>query len=197
MAKTLVAASKLLTEADYKVAAKKLRTGVAEIKTVAEVESDGNGFNADTGLVVIRFEPHRFSFLTKGAYDKTYPHLSFPVWKPGYPSGETQSWRLFREAAALNPNAAVKATSWGKFQILGENFEATGCETLGEFVKRMEASEGEQLDMFCSLVLDWGLDDELREHKWAAFARVYNGKGFAKNKYDTRMAAFYKKFSSG
>lgn len=188
------ATRKPLMDTDYALAAKRLRTGLAEIKAVAQVESGGNGFDPHTGKVVIRFEPHRFSFLTKGRYDAQYPALSYPKWKQGYPTSVGHSWLLFNQAAALNPVAAVKATSWGKFQVLGENYEACGCETLTEFVSRMEASEAQHLDMFCSLILDWGLDDELRSHQWALFAKAYNGKGYAKNKYDTKMATAYTKF---
>ena len=35
------------------------------------------------------------------------------------------------------------------------------------------------------------LDDELRTHNWAGFARGYNGAGYAKNGYHTKLAARY------
>jgi hypothetical protein len=36
----------------------------------------------------------------------------------------------------------------------------------------------------------------LQDRDWAAFAKAYNGKGYAKNKYDEKLAAAYKKFAA-
>ncbi|RIV20358.1 DUF3380 domain-containing protein [Fibrisoma montanum] len=182
-----------LTAEDYELAAAILSTGVANIRAVCEVESGGRGFTVD-GRCIIRFEPHLFSKYTKRVFDLSHPLLSFQPWQPGYPKGVDHSWKLFKEAAALNPNAAVMSTSWGAPQILGLNFAACGCANLGEFVQRMEHSEQEQLLMFCELLLDWGLADELQRRDWKTFARVYNGVGFRRNRYDEKLEAAYRKW---
>jgi hypothetical protein len=39
------------------------------------------------------------------------------------------------------------------------------------------------------------LDDDLRRHSWASFARGYNGPGYRKNQYDTKLAAAFAKWS--
>jgi hypothetical protein len=59
------------------------------------------------------------------------------------------------------------------------------------FVKAQLESEGRQLDAFVGFVISNKLDDELRDKRWADFARVYNGPGFAENKYDSKMADAY------
>ncbi|MBN8825086.1 MULTISPECIES: N-acetylmuramidase family protein [unclassified Spirosoma] len=179
---------------DYESAAKRLGTGIAEVKAVCEVESGGTGFTAD-GKCIIRFEPHIFSRYTKGQYDVSHPTLSFPVRRAGYPTSVEHSWKLFEQAAKLNANAAVLACSWGLFQVMAFNYSACGCKSLNEFVARMERSEGDQLDMFCTLLINWGLNDELARHEWATFARVYNGPDYKSNLYDMKLDKAYRKYS--
>jgi hypothetical protein len=41
-----------------------------------------------------------------------------------------------------------------------------------------------------------GLEDELREHKWAEIARRYNGPEYNKNGYDTKLAKAQARYSS-
>jgi deoxycytidine triphosphate deaminase len=50
------------------------------------------------------------------------------------------------------------------------------------------------LSMFTEFVLDSRLDDELRELRFADFARIYNGPAYRSNAYDTKMLAAYKKY---
>jgi len=189
----LTAIKPRLSEADYQRAAKLLNVPVATIKAVTAVESGGTGFDKN-GHCIIRFEPHIFSRRTNQRYDKTHIDISFPVRKQGYPVSVNQSWQLFKKAAALNPLAAVQSTSWGLFQIMGFHAQTCGCETTSEFVAKMEASEGEQLALFCEFIRSMGLADELQRKDWASFARSYNGAGYASNKYDTKLAAAYKRF---
>jgi hypothetical protein len=95
----------------------------------------------------------------------------------------------------LNP-AALKSASWGKFQIIGFNHAAAGFKELQAFVNAMYRSEGAQLDAFVAFVLHEKLDDELRERRWADFARRYNGPGFKANAYDTKLAKAFAHFST-
>ncbi|TIM18555.1 MAG: N-acetylmuramidase family protein, partial [Mesorhizobium sp.] len=39
------------------------------------------------------------------------------------------------------------------------------------------------------------LDDKLRKHDWAGFAKGYNGASYRKNAYDTRLADAFRKWS--
>ncbi|AUD02458.1 N-acetylmuramidase family protein [Spirosoma pollinicola] len=183
-----------LTLDDYQLAAKSLNTELAVIKAVTEVESGGRGFLTD-GRVVIRFEPHLFHRYTQGKFDATHPQLSFLKLKTGYPKNVSQSWELYDEAKVLNLQAARMASSFGLFQILGSNWPDCGCKSLPEFVSRMSKSEAEQLNLFCSFIKNQGLNDELRDHQWARFARIYNGKDFKLMHYDTKLNNAYKKFS--
>jgi uncharacterized membrane protein YgcG len=46
-----------------------------------------------------------------------------------------------------------------------------------------------------AFVIGNGLAKFLRDKDWTSFARRYNGPGFKANKYDTKMAAAYKRFA--
>ena len=51
------------------------------------------------------------------------------------------------------------------------------------------------LEAMVNFITRSGLDDELREHDWRGFARGYNGAGYEKNGYHTKLAAAYAKWS--
>ena len=191
----------LLTESDFKEAAELLNCDVAAIKAVAEVESSGNGFLSD-GRVKILFEGHQFYKHTKGAYAETYPGICYQKWtKQHYTKGPNADVRgageLARlgEAMGLDREAALKSASYGKFQIMGFNFGACDFVDVEEFYEAMQASEGAQLKAFCCFIKANKLDNYLRKHQWANFARGYNGPAYAENKYDKRLAAAYAKYS--
>ena len=182
-----------LTEQDFQRAAKKLRCEVPAIKAVAEVESRGKGFYA-SGFPVVLFERHIFRKYTQGRYNKTHPHLSGPAGNYGA-AGQNQI-NKFNEAFKLNPIAAMKSCSWGKFQIMGFNYEICGYEDVGSFVDAMKESEGKHLDAFVEFVIGNGLAIHLRTKNWTAFAKGYNGAGYKKNNYDVKMAKAYARHSA-
>lgn len=181
---------KTLSEKDYINAAKELGCEVAAIKAVAEVESLTGGFQAD-GRPKILFERHKFHEFTNGKYSKDNPDIS-----NSRPGGYTKNEHgRLEKAAKLNRTAALKSASWGKFQIMGFNFAIVGYSTLQEFINAMYRSEADQLKAFVKFIKSNKLDDELREKRWADFARIYNGKNFHINKYDIKIAGAYKKYS--
>lgn len=186
-------ANKKLTGADFVRASKKLMCSVAAIKAVSEVESNGGGF-LPTGEPVILFERHIFSRRTNKRFDGIAPDISNPL-PGGYGAVLLQHKRLQR-AVALDRNAALMSASWGMFQIMGFNYPLCGFNSLQGFVNAMYESEGRQLDAFVNYIIASRLDDELRELRWADFARKYNGPAYAKNKYDIKMAAAYKRFAA-
>lgn len=181
-----------LTNDDFCRAAKTLRCDVSAIKAVAEVESRGEGFYSD-GFPVILFERHKFRSFTHGQYNESHPQISGPAGNYGS-AGQNQK-NKFNIAFKLDPEAAMKSCSWGKFQIMGFNYAICGYKSVGEFVDAMKESEGKQLDAFVQFVIHTGLADELRRKDFAGFAEGYNGSGYKTNKYDTKMAAADKRFA--
>lgn len=183
----------MITEANFQEAAKRLGCEVAAIKAVCEVEAPRGGFLV-SGAPTILFERHLFSRLTKGVYDRIAPDISNRK-TGGYLGGQREHDRLAK-AAALDRYAALMSASWGRFQILGQNFTAAGFNSLQHFINAMYWSEQEHLAAFVSFILyDWRLAMAIRAKDFTTFARIYNGPGYAKNQYDKKMLAAYRRFS--
>ena|SRR2546425_6728722 len=183
---------KTLNEADYVQAAALLKCDVPSIKAVAEVESRGAGFLSD-GRPKILFERHKFRAATGGKYDSTHPDISNRT-PGGYGAAGDHQWKRFNEAAALNRDAAISSCSWGKFQVMGFNFQVCGFASLEDFQAAMFRSEGEHLKAFCNFIAGNNLGGALRKHQWASLAQGYNGKDYKINQYDVKLAAAYKKY---
>lgn len=183
-----------LNEEDIEKAAKTLGVNIACIVAVDVVESNGTGGYLSDGSnrPVILFEAHKFSRHTGGKFNVDYPWLSSPTWNRAlYRGGKGEYERLY-PAVKLNREAALKSTSWGRYQILGENYGACSYPSVEKFVEAMAYSEGLQLDAFVNFVIFNGLDKYLRIRDWAGFARGYNGTAYRENKYDVKLAAAYR-----
>jgi hypothetical protein len=185
-----------ITDADYERAVRRLGCEVAAIRAVAKVESGGRtGFLPDKRPKIL-FESRWFHKLTGGRFDQSHPDISTPTWVRNYRGGAGEYDRL-QAAIELDREAALKSASWGMFQILGVNHRVVGFENVEDFVTASLASEGAHLDAFVSFVIGNHLDDELRDRRWADFARGYNGPGYKQNRYDEKMAQAYAEFAVG
>jgi len=184
-----------LSEADFIREARDLNTDVPAIKAVTKVEAPRGGFQ-DDGQVSILFERHKFSEYTQGRFDRSHPDLSNPT-PGGYGTFSAQHGRLQR-AVVLDRNAALMATSWGLFQILGSNYREAGFKSLQEFINAMISGESAQLSAFVDFVKSnprrW---NALKSHDWATFAKLYNGKNYKINQYDVKLADAYREFGGG
>src|SRR5690554_3323083 len=193
----------LLKESDLISAAARLGVELATIKAVKEVERRGSGFFAP-GKPAILFERHimrRRLLLIEGDEDlngrvaqleRDYPALvnSRPG---GYAGGLAEYPRLAR-AKMLEHDAAIESASWGLFQIMGFHWSALGYASAQAFEQAMQASEANHLDAFVRFIeADPALHKALRGRKWAAFARIYNGPGYARNLYDVKLARAYER----
>lgn len=193
---TFVGRALPLADADFERAARRLACEVAAVRAVAEVESGGRaGFLADKRPKIL-FESRWFHKLTQGRFDAAHPDISTPSWVRNYKGGAAEYERI-AAAAALDREAALKSASWGMFQILGVNHRVCGFDSVEAFVAAMMDSEGAHLDAFVGFVVSNRLDDELRDRRWADFARGYNGPGFAQNRYDEKLAKAYAKYAAG
>jgi hypothetical protein len=190
----------MLTDQDYKDAAAKIGCDVAAVKAVTYTESGRKGFY-DSGKCIIKYEGHVFHRLTGGKYDAAHPTLSYPAWTEKYSQFKDLAYVRFNQAFALDPHAAMMSTSWGMFQIMGENFSSCGFKTVDDFVTSMRLSEAAQLNAFCKFVISRGLAKYLIGLKTlpgvnaSGFALRYNGAGYKANDYDTQIIKFYRQFS--
>jgi N-acetylmuramidase len=180
-------------------AAQDLGCELAAIKAVAEVESRGAGFDS-TGRPTVLYERQVFSrqCTPKGRFD-SMPDISAPVGYGRGNYGNTESqWQKIAKAYALDPVAALKAPSWGIFQVLGENHRACGYEHVADFVRLMVTSQVGHLQAFVSFIkANPSLLKAIRARDWATFARWYNGKDYATYQYDEKMAAAYARHAAG
>lgn len=186
-------AAKPLTETEIQRAADALGCEVEAVQAVLTVETGGTGgFLADgSGRPKILFEAEHFGHLTGYRYNDSYPTLSTsaPNWKL-YLGGAAEYDRL-TAAWQLDAPSALRATSWGLFQVLGDNYRAGGYADVDAMVDAMCDSESEQLGAFVGFCKVNNLDTLLRKRDWTGFAASYNGRLFAVNHYDTRLAEAY------
>lgn len=176
-------------------AAKALGVEPAVVLAVRDVEAGPRGF-ADDMRPLILFEPHVFSRYTDHRFDKTNPDVSWPKWdRSRYVRSQSGRWLQFARAATLDRVAAIKATSFGLFQVMGFNARDCGWPDEEAFFRDMHRDEAEHLRAFVGYVKANGLADELRRHDWAGFALGYNGEGYKANRYDEKMARAYARHS--
>jgi N-acetylmuramidase len=121
-----------------------------EIWTVVAVETSGCGYRPDRRPQIL-YERHIFHRLTQGQYDDGA--ISDPA-PGGYgPPGAHQYDRL-AQAIAPDRTAALQSTSWGIGQIMGENFAASGFQSVEAMVNAMSQSEDQQLAAMGSFLVN-------------------------------------------
>lgn len=198
-----------LTEEDYQDAADMVGLTRPHIKAVVKVEANGSGWFTDIRATIldldgpggfidgsrlpkILFEALWFHRLTGGIYTSTHPNISSRTWnRTLYLGGQAEYTRLHK-AMMLNPEAALKSTSWGSGQIMGFNHKLAGYPDVFSFVDAMKRSERDHLMALVNFIKNSNLVDELKRKDWAGFARQYNGPGYAANNYHTKLEAAYR-----
>lgn len=191
-----------LKDDDFTKAALELGVDTATIKAVQEVETSGKGGFSSTGLPRILFEGHIFwNQLQKmgfnpNTYYKDYSNVLYPKWdKKKYKGGDKEYTRLM-QAMEINLVAALSSASYGMFQIMGFNYKSCDEPNLESFLHNMFESEGAQLLIFIKFIKkNPSMHKALLKKDWATFARLYNGAGYKENKYDSKLASAYKKYS--
>lgn len=185
---------KKLTEQDYLQTAERLDCEVAVIRAIDLVESSGSGFLND-GRPKILFEAHIFHRLTKGLWDAKYPEVSNKQWDKKLYKGGSKEYDRLAIALKLDRPAALMSTSWGKYQILGQNYKLCGYDNIDGFVDDMYKSEVYHLNAFVKFIKSNGkLWEALKTKNWEAFAKYYNGPSYQKNRYPERLENAYKKY---
>ncbi|MCM1076652.1 MAG: N-acetylmuramidase family protein [Bacteroides sp.] len=182
-----------LTEEDFKEVAQRLGVEVAAIKAVVDIEAGRShqGFTAP-GKPLINFDLTMFRrFATRRGVNLSRYNKSHSVVFTSSRGSQDKAHRRLNAAMTINPHAAIEGTFWGMFQIGGFNWKKCGAESLEAFAKKMAHSERAQLDMFANFITNSGLLQALKDKNWAKFARGYNGPGYARRGYHTRMAQAY------
>lgn len=188
-------AAKRLDDIDLPRIGHRIGVGEDEIHALMDVEAPGSGFDS-LGRPKMLFEPHRFyALLPAGPMrdDAVRQGLAYPKWgtKP-YPA---ESYTRLAAAMKIAPAPAIRASSWGRGQIMGDNASLAGFDSAEEMVAAMMEDEEVHIDAMVSFVKATGIDDDLRAHRWEVVARIYNGPSYAVHNYHGRLAAAYAKWA--
>jgi len=187
-----------LSSADFARLAASHGIEEARIRAVNEVEAAGSGFYA-SGAVKCLYEPHIAWKMTSGKVRDALAAegLAYANWKAGaYPS--TSFARIDRCTQIAGAEIAALATSWGIGQVMGFNHKACGFDSAVAMVKDFAKGEANQLEGMIRFVkANPAMFAALQRGDWAGFASRYNGPGYAKNKYDTKLAAAYARHKKG
>lgn len=110
--------------------------------------------------------------------------------------GRAGNIAILNRAMKIHREAALRSASYGAFQVLGSNYGAAGFESAEELRAAYDSGLPPQIESFVALAESWGAIDHLRARRWAAFAKIWNGAGFKKNAYDTKLAAAYSRWAA-
>ncbi|MDA3593889.1 N-acetylmuramidase family protein [Acinetobacter baumannii] len=197
--------SKFLKDSDYKKAAERLKVSELTIRVFGAVEGRGVGFLSN-GKPKILFERHRmyaYLRLKKGTAfaDKMAAERPNIVNRKtgGYLGNEAEYVRL-EQAKQIDVDSALMSTSWGQFQVMGENWKQLGYASVQEFVEQQFASESYQLEAFIRFI-EWKtgtfdkkkvtLIDALRAENWDIVFTLYNGPNYKKLGYQAKFQKEY------
>jgi hypothetical protein len=124
-------------------------------------------------------------------YDILYPKLD-----RRYTLRPAAEWDQLTKARHIHQWAADRSASWGMFQIMGFNAELVGFADIADFVEAMGTIEGQTNAFIGYLKAVPATLKALKSLDFATFARLYNGPGFAKNKYDVKLKQAYYKYKA-
>lgn len=172
----------------------------ALLMAVVDVESGGVAFwNIDgTDHPVIRFEGHYFYARLKGDKLNKAIKEGLASKKAGGVANPLQGaarYELLGRAELLDKEAAYESTSWGLGQVMGANYSDLGYEDVFDLVSHAQTLDG-QVDMIIRFLKVHNLITVLQKKNWTKFASGYNGANYKANKYNTKLAAAYKKYST-
>ena len=168
--------------------------GEDHLHAVMEVETRGGGFDRH-GRIKMLFEPHVF-YRQLGPGPKREQAISaglaYRSWgEQRYPN---DSYPRLQAAMNIDQIAALRSCSWGLGQVMGFNHGLAGYASAEAMVADFLDSEAKHLQAMVAFIVNSGLDDDLRREDWAGFARGYNGSGYRKHGYHTKLARAYAKW---
>ena len=148
--------NKVLSDMDIRIALEELKSkdkisiSLPVIKAIISVESSGRGHLTD-GRAKILFEGHKFWHWLQEFGENPQElkngkeHIIYKDWTRDHYKVGAGEYKRLDEARLIHPIAAIYSTSWGLFQILGENLEENikgrGYDGPEEFEAKQHESE--------------------------------------------------------
>ncbi|KQU65017.1 peptidoglycan-binding protein [Aminobacter sp. DSM 101952] len=174
----------------------------AALLAIAEIESAGQVFARVDGRnePLIRFEGHYFDRRLsddRQARARAAGLASPTAGAVANPRGQAARWQMLEQAAGIDHQAAHESTSWGLGQVMGAHWLWLGFDNVDGLVAEARSGAAGQARLMARYINKAGLKDALNGHDWEAVGHGYNGPGFRKNNYHTKLAEAYRRQIDG
>lgn len=186
--------AKRIDDVDLPKLGKQIGVGEDELHAFIEAETRGSGFDAQ-GRPRILFERHKFYKYVQISKREAAMAAGLASPTPGGYGRESDQYPKLERAMKLDERAALLSCSWGLAQVMGFNHGLAGYPTVESMVQAFMDDEEAHLQAAVNFIRSANLDDELRRHDWAGFAKGYNGSNYRINRYDEKLAVAYAKWS--
>jgi hypothetical protein len=177
---------KKITPLQIEEIAKEFGLTVPQVKSVSEVEGSGQGFDDETGKLLIQFEPVWFK--------RKAPFTPSGKWSVNKVEVQAKEWIAFNDAFKNDPDAAMESTSIGMMQVMGFHWRLLGFDSVGAMWDYAKVSEANQLRLGLMFIKsNRTMYKALKNGIWWQFAYYYNGEEYKKYKYDSRLKKAFDK----
>lgn len=185
-------------------AARKNAIEPARLLALVEVETSGKTFEQDGRTPALLYERHvawrqagKVSARLRAAFAAV--GLAIPKWSRStqYKDQGTSAGRLavIAKARAIDEEVANQSASWGVGQTMGFLYPELGFDSACAMVDHMTGNVAGQIECMIAELKNKRLIGPLNAGDWKTVARIYNGPGYAANRYDTRLADADKRWS--
>ncbi|UUP16860.1 N-acetylmuramidase domain-containing protein [Nitratireductor thuwali] len=174
----------------------------AALLALVEVESAGRPHALVEGRKepLIRFEAHYFDRRLEGEARQRARDEGLASPRAGAvrnPPSQAARWTLLERACRIDRAAAYESVSWGVGQVMGAHWSRLGYENVEALVAEARSGVEGQLRLTLRYIAMAGLAKALKEKDWQAFARGYNGPGYARNGYHLKLSLAYRRHARG
>jgi hypothetical protein len=171
-----------------------LGVGEDELHAFIDVETRGSGFDEQRRPRIL-CERHKFYKYLPASKRAKAVNAGLANKTPGGYGKEADQYGKLAKMIEIDEHAALLSCSWGLGQIMGFNHKLAGYDTVKAMIEDFKEDEEYHLQAAVTFILKTKLDDELRAHNWAGFAKGYNGENYKINQYDVRLRDAYAKWS--
>lgn len=182
------------TEADIADIARKLGVPYFRLRGIVEVEAPKGPFDRK-GRPTMLFEPFQFWKRLPAAKRKAAVAAGCAMSRrPKRGEYPADSYPVLEKALIFDETTALASCSWGRGQVMGFNYVAAGFKDVAAMVSAAMASEANQLRQMAGFIKANGLVKHLKSGDAEAFALGYNGEGYARDGYHTKIRKAWAKW---
>ena len=187
-----------LTKSQIRALAKSSKIEPAILKAIMKIESGGKGFHKN-GTVRITFHGHVFYQLLKDAglkpetLRKGNKDILYKKYKTKYNKGRKSTLKRLRKAMEIDKSSALKACSYGLFQLMGSSYKEAGFKSIKAFAKAHKSSEKAQVKAFLKAAKSQKTLKDLQNKDWEAFTNKFVTSEIGPKEYAKKLAKTYKK----